>query len=78
MKIRVYNWNPNGTNDIEVLKDGEVIDSLSEALFGLNIGRVDFKTVPLKKVLQHVAVSPVESGETTINFLKQYFKVGQR
>jgi hypothetical protein len=38
VQILVHNWNPNGTNDIEILVDGETVDSIPEALFGLNIG----------------------------------------
>lgn len=73
-KIRVYNWNPNGTNDIEIIKDGEVVGSLPEALFGLNIGRVNTKFMTLKTCLKHIAVSPVEDGSSTIEFFKQHFK----
>jgi hypothetical protein len=72
--IRVYNWSPNGTNDIEILDEsGEVIDSLPEALFGLNIGRVDFQTVGLKQVLKYIAVSPVNDGLVTVSFFKKHF-----
>jgi hypothetical protein len=75
-KVMVFNYNPNGTNDIEILdENNEVIDSLPEALFGLNIGRVDMKVIPFKTCLQHVAFSPISDGTETINFLKKYFKV---
>jgi hypothetical protein len=71
-QIVVYNWNTNGTNDIEILVDGEVVDSMPEALFGLNIGNVDAKVVSLKQCLKHIAVSPVSDGSSTLKFLRQY------
>ena len=73
-KIKVYNWNPNGTNDVEIIKDGVVIDSMQEALFGLDIGPVDTKIMTLETCLKRVACSPVESGDSTINFFKKYFR----
>jgi uncharacterized protein YbbK (DUF523 family) len=73
IRIRVFNWNPNGTNDVELIKDGKVIDCLPEALFGLNIGRVSTKIMTLESCLKHIAVSPVEDGSTTLEFLSQYF-----
>jgi hypothetical protein len=76
MNIRVYFWNPNGTNDIEVIDNtGEVIDSLPEALFGIDTGYKEFKVYPLIRCLKHIAVSPVSDGNETIRFLQRYFYV---
>ena len=75
-RIRVYNWNSNGTNDIEILDENhEVLDALPEALFGLNIGRTDDKVVPLSLCLKHIALSPVSDGSDVVRFLAKYFKI---
>jgi hypothetical protein len=70
--IRVYFWNPNGTNDIEILENGIVIDSKQEALFGVNINS-DHKRIGLKEALTHVAVSPMTNGNDTVKFLQKHF-----
>lgn len=73
-RIKVYYWNPNGTNDIEILDENhEVIDSLQEALFGLNVGSSDSKIVPLSQVMQKIAVSPVSDGNVTRDLLVKHF-----
>ncbi len=88
-KLKVYYWNPNGTNDISVegswSQDGYASatreDAMSEALFGLDVTKLKtynpeygFAYVSLKTALKHVAISPVSDGSSTIEFLSQYFK----
>lgn len=87
--IHVYDWNPNGTNDITIVSTQgdrlQEIDALDEALFGIDINKIGVLfqehseasrcvRIPLKTALRHIAISPVEDGSRTINFLKQYFK----
>jgi hypothetical protein len=89
-KIIVYDWNPNGTNDIAIEGstsegDPRFMDGLPEALFGLDICKHSKKSinfghdnfgyyVPLQTVLKYIAVSPVSNGNETIKFLSKYFK----
>ena len=70
-QVRVYFWNPNGTNDIEVLCNGIVVESIPEALFGYNIDR-NTKLISIKSAMKFVAVSPVSDGMTTIKVLRKY------
>lgn len=73
-KLRVLYWNPNGTNDIEVIgPDGDCIACLPEALFGMEIDG-DYETVAFKTAARYIAVSPVNSGRTAIEFLEHYNK----
>ncbi len=72
-QIVVHNWNPNGTNDIEILVDGEVVDSMPEALFGLNIGCLESKVVTIRKCLEYIAVSPISDGSDTLRFFRKHF-----
>jgi hypothetical protein len=74
--IICYFWAPNGTNDIAIVdaKTGQEIDGLDEALFGVNLKHETAK-ITLETALNHIAVSPIEDGSRTINFLKQYFKL---
>lgn len=44
-RIVVYNWNPNGTNDIQIENsysdfDTRCEDSLQEALFGIDVNKL--------------------------------------
>jgi hypothetical protein len=75
-RIRVFSWNPNGTNDIEIINSkGQVIDCLPEALFGFDVGlNTSGCFITPKKASMYVAISPVEDGSTTLNFLRKYFK----
>lgn len=75
LKIKVYFWNPNGTNDIEIInRNGETVETIPEALFGLNVGRADSKVVPIGVCLKHIAVSPVSDGMDTVKVLEKYFR----
>lgn len=85
LQIRVYDWNPNGTNDIAIENTrGEEIDCMQEALYGIDIVKLlpkdtefnEYTTahVTLKDCLRHIAVSPLTDGHETIDFLKKYFK----
>lgn len=38
-RLYVCEWNPNGTNDLLVVEDGEIKDRLPEALSGVNVRR---------------------------------------
>lgn len=82
--IRVYDWNPNVTNDISIVNsfgddDPRTEDTLPEALFGIDIGKVgrfyceNSVIIPLELALKHIAVSPIENGSSTLTFLKKYF-----
>jgi len=72
--IRVHYWNPNGTNDIEIVNShGEVIDSLCEALFGVNIGTCDYRVLPARDCFKYICVSPITDGRTTLDFFHKYF-----
>lgn len=84
-KIRVYDWNPNGTNDISIVgssssSDPRCEDCLDEALFGIDITKIGTRyddqsaLVSLKDCLSHIATSPAESGYRTIKFLQKYFR----
>lgn len=75
--LRVYYWNPNGTNDIEVInrETKEVIEVLPEALFGVHVPRKSILYANPTKVLKHIAVSPVSDGSETIEILTKYFGV---
>ena len=60
VQILVHNWNPNGTNDIEILVDGESVDCIPEALFGLNIGSVGSNALKLLRTLErHIGVNVI-------------------
>ena len=72
--LKVYDWNPNGTNDCEVIQNGEVVDSLCEAFFGINTGTKQHIRISIKDGLKRIAISPCENGNTTVNFLKKHFK----
>ncbi len=39
MKPQLYvtDWAPNGTNDLVIVRDGEIVDYLEEAVFGVDI-----------------------------------------
>lgn len=75
-KLRVFFWNPNGTNDIEVIdcKQLKVVDCLTEALFGVNVNG-EFEFIKPEYALKHIAVSPVSDGSNAIEFLNKYFKI---
>ena len=70
--VLVHYWNPNGTNDIEILIDGETVESMPEALFGLDIGSVDAKIIPIDRCMRKIAVSPVCNGTKALELLKKY------
>ena len=88
-KLKVFNWNPNGTNDIEILELDThtdvctVVDSMQEALFGLDVNKFDlvvdqeseeeYAFVNINDALNYIAVSPVSMGSDAIGFLAEYF-----
>lgn len=73
VKIRAYYWNPNGTNDIELLNEfGEVIEGIPEAAFGIPM-KGQSKIITLETVLKHIAVSPVSDGSQTLKVLSKHF-----
>jgi len=71
-EIRVHFWNPNGTNDIEIVSNGQVIDSMQEALFGVGIPTSTAR-LSFSKAIKHIAVNPMNTGHKTLVFLKKYF-----
>jgi hypothetical protein len=73
-QIKAYFYNPNGTNDIEIVdvSSKEVIDSMPQALFGVNLTNTK-RAISIKRALKHIAVSPVSNGSETIEFLNKYF-----
>jgi hypothetical protein len=74
-KLRVWFWNPNGTNDIEVINSkGSTVDVYPEGLYGINTGDQESMIIPLSQALEHIAVSPVSDGSDVIRFLKEHFK----
>lgn len=73
-KVRVYYWNPNGTNDIEIVnKNGDAIDCLPEALFGFRVVG-DEQVVSIPEALKFIAVSPVTSESEAEELLLKYSK----
>lgn len=73
--IRCHYWNPNGTNDIEIVdcSTGETVDCFPEALFGVALNK-NYKFISLKTALKSIAVSPVSNGRETVLALAKYFK----
>ena len=70
-KFYVYDWNPNGCNDLVVqdAKTGNFIDGFQDALFGIDVNRLKSKPVeigpdefgyriPKAIARKHIAVSP--------------------
>lgn len=86
--IIVHDWNPNGTNDISLMVDGELQPySLDEATFGIDINKYGAfeiaegcyaAIVPLKKVIQMLALSPTRSGTEAFNRLNAYLNGGAK
>lgn len=70
--VLVHAWNPNGTNDIEILVDGETVDSMPEALFGVYLGGVNSKVIPINRCLRNIAISPVSDGSAAVKLLNKY------
>ena len=76
IKVRVYAWNTNGTNDIEIVdtRSLKTLETIPEALFGIDTGIHDSKLISLKNSLKYVAVSPVNNGDDTESKLKAYIR----
>ena len=73
MKIKLFFWAPNGTNDAEIINDqGETVDYIEELTFGINM-KEECKVVPLKTILNNIAVSPVDDGKDKLKQLAKYF-----
>ena len=74
-KIRVYEAAPNGTNDIEILNQyNESIETICEATFGImDVYRDSGKIIPLKRVIDHLAVSPLSGEIDVLEQLMPYF-----
>lgn len=76
-KIRVFSWNPNGTNDIEIFDaDRNVSEYIEEATFGIDTGICHSRTYSLNTILKNIAVSPVSDGSSVLQTLQRYFKGG--
>lgn len=70
-------WAPNGCNSIAICVNSEVVDTLDDLCFGIDINRFAIEevaiddagdpvygaVVPLQVVLNHIAVSPVTGLE---------------
>jgi hypothetical protein len=76
-RLKVYQWNPNGTNDIEIIdcKNEKVVITYIEALFGLNIDHNETLFVNPKFAAKFIAVSPVNDGYEVAEAFKHFFKV---
>ncbi len=74
-RLRVFYWNPNGTNDAEIVdcQTLEVVETLQEAFFGIKI-EGEFQFINPKYASKHVAVSPVSDGSETVDLLMRHFK----
>lgn len=72
--IKAYYWNPNGTNDIEIVEaeTGELVEFIEEALFGVNLDD-ESEYIDLEVALRSIAVSPVEDGTKVERLLGEYF-----
>lgn len=82
----VYDWNPNGTNDLAVVNDiGEVVDGISEALFGVDVNKLKTEEtyldpydnpsyeIPAKLVSRYIACSPLDPhGKSVLRQLRKY------
>lgn len=77
-KLKVYYWNPNGTNDVEVIetKTLKVVEALPEALFGLNVSG-ESETINPRVALRFIACSPVENGSATTALIQKYIKLNE-
>lgn len=83
--IRVYDWMPNGTNDIEIFNaDMESLAFIGEATFGLDINKLGevqgddeagywVDGVAVSEVLSRIAVSPLTNGGGIVGELMKYF-----
>lgn len=88
-KFYTTDWYPNGTSDLIIIDDtGEVVEVLSEALFGppINLNNSveieseddDFDIVgyayeiPKEVILNYIATSPLEDGNYVVDTLKGY------
>lgn len=78
-QIRAHYWNPNGTNDLEIVnnKTGETVEFIEEGAFGISLNS-DFKNIGIKQVLRHIAVSPCTDGRSTVRTLAKYFPSAAR
>lgn len=73
-ELLVYYPAPNGTNDVEIYdENGEYVDTISECTFGIMDVDDEGSVVGIKKVLRHIAVSPVEDGTGQLFQLSLYF-----
>lgn len=73
-RLKVYYWNPNGTNDVEIVdcKAMKVVDTITEAFFGIKI-KGEFEFIHPKHALEKIAVSPVSDGSEIIEAMTKYF-----
>ena len=82
--IRVYDWAPNGTNDIEVINEttGD-IEYFQEALFGVDVNKYNpvcfddntcYCELSPKQCLSFVAASPVDNGSYIAGILRDALK----
>lgn len=86
VKYMVLDWNPNGTNDVAIVVNDEVIDVLPELTFGIDINRYVTEeiepdayaaSVPLKTVIEKLAVSPVHTRAFQYNRLMASINKGE-
>jgi hypothetical protein len=82
--IEVIDFSPNGTNEVNILKENEGVlehvETIPDALFGVDVTQYDSYCdytascfVDLETALKHIAVSPMSDGSETIKILKKYF-----
>lgn len=71
IRVKVYSWNPNGTNDIEIVDTNKmiVLDTIPEALFGYNVPGLT-SIITVKIALRYIAISPVNDGSLVAEKLK--------
>lgn len=74
----VDDWNPNGTNDVTIVINGEVVETLEELTFGIDINEYNPEVVavddagneyfgasiPFKIIVEKLAVSPVTTASS--------------
>jgi hypothetical protein len=80
--LLVCDWNPNGTNDLMIAIDGDIYKhGLDEVTFGIDINRhgpfelepgLFVASVPLKTIVDCLAISPVRSRAESYQRLMQF------
>ena len=83
----VHDWNPNGTNDVTFVFKDEVIGTLDEVTFGIDINKFAIEyisetdcaaLVPLHYVLSKLAVSPMRTSEQARERVRSFIEEAVR